>query len=185
MITLFENFRIADVTDKTIYSITDHIKNYVVEITAYLNDPVGCLPQEETTEYDPMHLKITLKFSRDYSKDEVKKYFGICLVRFYAHGFSLTFGPTGDIYNLFNLLGETKYRNSLWKVGSVKSTSIISYDDASNFLKPALARGEICCIGATTVDEYRRYIESDPALERRFEKIMVAEPSPEEDSPTR
>ncbi|MEI7847400.1 MAG: ATP-dependent Clp protease ATP-binding subunit [Chloroflexota bacterium] len=52
--------------------------------------------------------------------------------------------------------------------------------DAANFLKPALARGEICCIGATTVDEYRRYIESDPALERRFEKIMVAEPSPEE-----
>ncbi|MCX6082005.1 MAG: ATP-dependent Clp protease ATP-binding subunit [Chloroflexi bacterium] len=52
--------------------------------------------------------------------------------------------------------------------------------DAANLMKPALARGELCCIGATTVDEYRRYIESDPALERRFEKIVVAEPSPEE-----
>ena len=52
--------------------------------------------------------------------------------------------------------------------------------DAANLMKPALARGELCCIGATTIDEYRRYIESDPALERRFEKIIVAETSPEE-----
>lgn len=52
--------------------------------------------------------------------------------------------------------------------------------DAANILKPALARGELRCIGATTIAEYRRYIESDPALERRFEKVLVAEPSREE-----
>ncbi len=52
--------------------------------------------------------------------------------------------------------------------------------DAANLLKPALARGEIRCMGATTVTEYRRHIESDAALERRFEKVLVAEPSREE-----
>jgi len=52
--------------------------------------------------------------------------------------------------------------------------------DASNILKPALARGELQCIGATTLDEYRKHIEKDPALERRFQPIMVDEPSPEE-----
>ncbi|MDI3476675.1 MAG: ATP-dependent Clp protease ATP-binding subunit ClpC [Thermoanaerobacterium sp.] len=52
--------------------------------------------------------------------------------------------------------------------------------DASNILKPALARGEIQVIGATTIDEYRKYIEKDPALERRFQPIMVEEPSVEE-----
>jgi ATP-dependent Clp protease ATP-binding subunit ClpC len=52
--------------------------------------------------------------------------------------------------------------------------------DAANLMKPALARGEIRCIGATTIAEYRRYIESDPALERRFEKVIVNEPSPHE-----
>jgi ATP-dependent Clp protease ATP-binding subunit ClpC len=52
--------------------------------------------------------------------------------------------------------------------------------DAANLMKPALARGELRCIGATTIDEYRRYIESDSALERRFEKIIVNEPSSEE-----
>ncbi|MBC8209170.1 MAG: ATP-dependent chaperone ClpB [Desulfobulbaceae bacterium] len=49
--------------------------------------------------------------------------------------------------------------------------------DASNMLKPALARGELHCIGATTLDEYRKYIEKDAALERRFQPIMVREPS--------
>lgn len=49
--------------------------------------------------------------------------------------------------------------------------------DAANLIKPALARGELRCIGATTVSEYRRHIEPDPALERRFEKIIVNEPS--------
>ena len=45
--------------------------------------------------------------------------------------------------------------------------------DAANILKPALARGEIQCIGATTIDEFRKRIESDPALERRFQSVMV------------
>ena len=49
--------------------------------------------------------------------------------------------------------------------------------DAANILKPALARGEIRCIGATTIDEFRKRIESDPALERRFQSVMVTEPS--------
>lgn len=52
--------------------------------------------------------------------------------------------------------------------------------DAANILKPALARGELQCIGATTLDEYRKHIEKDPALERRFQPIMVEEPSVEE-----
>jgi len=52
--------------------------------------------------------------------------------------------------------------------------------DAANMLKPALARGELRCIGATTVNEYRKYIEKDPALERRFQPILVKEPSVEE-----
>ena len=52
--------------------------------------------------------------------------------------------------------------------------------DASNVLKPALSRGEIQCIGATTLDEYRKYIEKDGALERRFQTIMVDPPSKKE-----
>jgi ATP-dependent Clp protease ATP-binding subunit ClpC len=52
--------------------------------------------------------------------------------------------------------------------------------DASNILKPALARGEMQCIGATTMDEYRKHIEKDPALERRFQPIVVGEPTREE-----
>jgi len=52
--------------------------------------------------------------------------------------------------------------------------------DAANILKPALARGELQCIGATTLDEYRKHIEKDPALERRFQPIMVDEPTVEE-----
>ncbi|WP_077615910.1 ATP-dependent protease ATP-binding subunit ClpC [Caenibacillus caldisaponilyticus] len=52
--------------------------------------------------------------------------------------------------------------------------------DASNILKPSLARGELQCIGATTLDEYRKYIEKDAALERRFQPIKVEEPTPEE-----
>ena len=51
--------------------------------------------------------------------------------------------------------------------------------DASNMLKPALARGELRCIGATTLDEYRKYVEKDAALERRFQPVMVEEPSVE------
>jgi len=52
--------------------------------------------------------------------------------------------------------------------------------DAGNILKPMLARGELHCIGATTLDEYRKYIEKDPALERRFQQVMVREPSVED-----
>ncbi len=52
--------------------------------------------------------------------------------------------------------------------------------DASNILKPALARGELHCIGATTLDEYRRHIEKDPALERRFQPVMIEEPTREQ-----
>ncbi len=52
--------------------------------------------------------------------------------------------------------------------------------DAGNMLKPALARGELHCIGATTLDEYRKYIEKDAALERRFQKVLVQEPSEED-----
>jgi len=52
--------------------------------------------------------------------------------------------------------------------------------DAGNMLKPALARGELHCVGATTLDEYRQYLEKDPALERRFQKVIVDEPSVED-----
>ena len=52
--------------------------------------------------------------------------------------------------------------------------------DASNLLKPQLARGELRTIGATTLDEYRKYIEKDAALERRFQPVMVNEPSVED-----
>ena len=52
--------------------------------------------------------------------------------------------------------------------------------DAANILKPALARGELHAIGATTLDEYRKYIEKDPALERRFQPVIVDEPSVED-----
>src|SRR5690606_10877053 len=51
--------------------------------------------------------------------------------------------------------------------------------DAGNMLKPALSRGELHCIGATTLDEYRKYIEKDAALERRFQKVLVTEPDVE------
>lgn len=52
--------------------------------------------------------------------------------------------------------------------------------DAGNMLKPALARGELHCVGATTLDEYRKFIEKDPALERRFQKVVVDEPNEED-----
>ena len=52
--------------------------------------------------------------------------------------------------------------------------------DASNLLKPALARGQLRCIGATTINEYRQYIEKDKALERRFQQVMIEQPSPED-----
>src|SRR3954454_18681178 len=61
-------------------------------------------------------------------------------------------------------------------VGAGKAEGAI---DAGNMLKPALARGELHCIGATTLDEYRKYLEKDAALERRFQKVLVGEPSVE------
>ncbi len=62
-------------------------------------------------------------------------------------------------------------------VGAGKAEGAI---DAGNMLKPALARGELHCIGATTLDEYRKYIEKDAALERRFQKVLVDEPTVED-----
>ena len=56
--------------------------------------------------------------------------------------------------------------------------------DAGNMLKPALARGELHCIGATTLDEYRQYVEKDAALERRFQKVFVGEPRWKTPSPS-
>ena len=52
--------------------------------------------------------------------------------------------------------------------------------DASNLLKPMLGRGELRCIGATTLTEYRKYIEKDPALERRFQQVLCGQPSVED-----
>ncbi|CAI8315678.1 MAG: Chaperone protein ClpB [Porticoccaceae bacterium UBA1117] len=62
-------------------------------------------------------------------------------------------------------------------VGAGKSEGSL---DAGNMLKPALARGELHCVGATTLDEYRKFIEKDAALERRFQKVLVEEPSEED-----
>ncbi|MBH0075334.1 MULTISPECIES: ATP-dependent chaperone ClpB [Pseudoalteromonas] len=62
-------------------------------------------------------------------------------------------------------------------VGAGKSDGAM---DAGNMLKPALARGELHCVGATTLDEYRKYIEKDAALERRFQKVLIEEPSVED-----
>ncbi len=62
-------------------------------------------------------------------------------------------------------------------VGAGASGGVDGRLDAASILKPALARGEIACIGATTLDEYHRHIEKDPALERRFQPVLVSEPS--------
>jgi len=62
-------------------------------------------------------------------------------------------------------------------VGAGKSDGAM---DAGNMLKPALARGDLHCVGATTIDEYRKYIEKDAALERRFQKVLIEEPSVED-----
>ena len=104
--------------------------------------------------------------------------------------------------NMGSLIGGTKYRGEfeerLTKIIREVSSNpdiIIFIDeihnlvgagqgsgsmDAADIMKPALARGEIKCIGATTISEYRKYIESDPALERRFEKVIINEPSRDE-----
>jgi len=104
--------------------------------------------------------------------------------------------------NLGALLGGTKYRGEFEErltriIEEVKADPniIIFIDelhnlvgagsvggsmDAANIMKPALARGDIKCIGATTIGEYRRYVESDSSLERRFEKVIINEPSRDE-----
>src|SRR6204780_1892146 len=69
------------------------------------------------------------------------------------------------IYELHTMVGAGKAEGAM---------------DAGNMLKPALARGELHCVGATTLDEYRKYIEKDAALERRFQKVLVDEPSVED-----
>jgi ATP-dependent Clp protease ATP-binding subunit ClpC len=104
--------------------------------------------------------------------------------------------------NIASLLAGTKYRgefeerlkNIIEELRACKNVILVIDEvhtlvgagavegglDAANMLKPALARGELQCIGATTLDEYRKYIERDAALERRFQQVMVNEPNVEE-----
>lgn len=107
------------------------------------------------------------------------------------------------VLDLASLLAGAKYRGEfeerlksvLYELSEDAGSTIIFIDeihtivgagkaegamDAGNMLKPALARGELHCIGATTLDEYRKHIEKDPALERRFQKVLVQEPSVED-----
>jgi len=85
---------------------------------------------------------------------------------------------------LKKIIGELKNSSSILFIDEVHmlvgAGSAGSSVDAANILKPALARGELQCIGATTLEEYRKHIESDAALERRFQPITVEEPSVEE-----
>lgn len=85
---------------------------------------------------------------------------------------------------LKRVVEELKSSNSILFIDEVHmlvgAGSAGSSVDAANILKPALARGELQCIGATTLDEYRRHIENDAALERRFQKVLVEEPTIEE-----
>ncbi|NDJ77780.1 MAG: ATP-dependent Clp protease ATP-binding subunit [Chloroflexi bacterium] len=85
---------------------------------------------------------------------------------------------------LKRVIEELKSSNSILFIDEVHmlvgAGSAGSSVDAANILKPALARGELQCIGATTLDEYRRNIENDAALERRFQKVLVEEPTIEE-----
>lgn len=73
------------------------------------------------------------------------------------------------------LYGETKLICYICCTGATNGAM-----DAGNLLKPMLGRGELRCIGATTLDEYRKYIEKDPALERRFQQVYVDQPSVED-----
>lgn len=87
---------------------------------------------------------------------------------------------------LRSLLGELErlgdrvvlFIDELHLIVGAGSTAGESGMDAANMLKPALARGSLRCMGATTLDEYRSYIEKDPALARRFQPVFVEEPSP-------
>ena len=88
--------------------------------------------------------------------------------------------------DLAGVVSGTKYRGQFEeRVKAIMneietSNDIILFIDASNMFKPALSRGEIHCIGATTLDEYRKYIERDGALDRRFQKVNILPPSKEE-----
>ena len=85
---------------------------------------------------------------------------------------------------LKKVLRELKDNNTIVFIDEVHmlvgAGSAGSSMDAANILKPALARGELQCIGATTLDEYRKHIESDAALERRFQPVLVNEPTPDQ-----
>ena len=96
----------------------------------------------------------------------------------------ITSGPAiekpGDLAALLTNLGENDilFIDEIHTiVGAGKTEGAM---DAGNMLKPMLARGELHCIGATTLDEHREYIEKDPALERRFQPVMVDEPTVED-----
>lgn len=80
-----------------------------------------------------------------------------------------------EINNAKNIILFVDELHTLVGAGSAEGSM-----DAANILKPALARGELQCVGATTLDEYRKYIEKDAALERRFQPVMVDEPTPED-----
>ena len=80
-----------------------------------------------------------------------------------------------ELYQVKNVIIFIDELHTIVGAGSAEGTL-----DASNMFKPALSRGELQCIGATTLDEYRKYIEKDGALERRFQQIMVDPPTPED-----
>ena len=89
--------------------------------------------------------------------------------------------------DLASLVAGAKYRGEfeerlkkVLKIVADSAGQIIMFMDAGNILKPMLARGELRCIGATTLNEYRKYIEKDSALERRFQPVLVKEPSVED-----
>ena len=90
------------------------------------------------------------------------------------------FGKRVVTLDLASLVAGTKYRGQFEERMKAVMNEIEKSPDASNMFKPALARGEIQCIGATTLDEYRQYIEKDGALARRFQMVMVDATTPEE-----
>ena len=88
-------------------------------------------------------------------------------------------GRDSEIRNVVRILSR-KTKNNPVLIGEPGVGKTEGSMDAGNMLKPMLARGELHCIGATTLDEYRKYIEKDPALERRFQPVLVEEPSVED-----
>lgn len=86
----------------------------------------------------------------------------------------------------YHYLGPSKFGQFFSGLAPEKQNNLFSSGatngamDAGNLLKPMLGRGELRCIGATTLDEYRKYIEKDPALERRFQQVYVDQPTVED-----